>query len=578
METVKISLNKPIYDTEELDINWSECVESGGVLTVKLNNNAGYSLQVGDFIRFDRYVTIENENPFGKNTPDGFEYSHVGCVAYDDCEVLSVSGDSAFTITAPKRKELYLNPAESVSADGKTVFSFKTNHDFFYQDIAQANGLMKLSYSGQQYTFSATTTSASTDGVPQFYTIQQQSIGENCGGSENIYYDYYFLPTRESRYNVKVQGIVKIDETLPVTCNQNAFYFVNENGKCTPWVDTVCGETKTVVSKYVGYWKVPVAFSNNSDYAHLYQESNINQLYSEKIKSSVIPDFINMEKVKYKPIISGNTIELVSGLTFNLHFRVRSNDDDWHIIKSSGWNSNTSTNESDGLCYLGFVDNDVKYQKMKVQKSFIRLSFYRSGSEGKFNPLDASLLYYSTVFFDSGELFGKFNKKRTELLKSGDKWEETDTSKHVLQKSIESTSTVRVDSKITIFNEYNSTKSSEGFNIYLFADDSSENVPETIYMKVEFNHAGYGRTIPMCISGGNDAKSSSGITTDEYYDKLYIPLKIVHIGDGYYYSFDDIYEELKTVGGNGGRVVNDIENRSITFNLYEPKLTQKTDF
>jgi hypothetical protein len=271
-----------------------------------------------------------------------------------------------------------------------------------------------------------------------------------------------------------------------------------------------------------------------------------------------------MEKVKYKPIISGNTIELVSGLTFNLHFRARSNDEDWHIIKSGGWNP-TANDESDGLCYLGFVDNDVKYQKMKVQKSFIRLSFYRSGSEGKFNPLDASLLYYSTVFLDSGELFGKFNKKRTELLKSGDKWEETDTSKHVLQKSIESTSTVRVDSKITIFNEYNSTKSSEGFNIYLFADDSSENVPETIYMKVEFNHAGYGRTIPMTIS-------NKEITTDEYYDKLYIPLKIVHINDAYYYSFDSVFEELQ------GRVINDIENRSITFNLYEPKLTQKTDF
>ena len=48
----------------------------------------------------------------------------------------------------------------------------------------------------------------------------------------------------------------------------------------------------------------------------------------------------------------------------------------------------------------------------------------------------------------------------------------------------------RVDTQLTITNEVNRSKSSEGFNIYLFADDYNlvnENTEKTIYMKVEYN-------------------------------------------------------------------------------------------
>ena len=38
---------------------------------------------------------------------------------------------------------------------------------------------------------------------------------------------------------------------------------------------------------------------------------------------------------------------------------------------------------------LGFTDEDVYYQKKKISKSFIRLSFYNNK-----NPLDQMLLFY----------------------------------------------------------------------------------------------------------------------------------------------------------------------------------------
>ena len=569
METIKISLNKPIYETEALDINWTLCSENDGVLHLVLNNNAGYSLKVGDFIRFERFVTIENENPFGDNPPEGFEYSHIGSVAYDDCQVISKECNSAFTITAPKRSELYINPNNSGKlGTNNYVMSFKTSHDFFYQDIefAKSNGnqmkLYQTSYSSRTFTFSATTTTGNYNGVPSSYIKPQQAIGEDCGSDEEVQYDYYFLPVRESRFNIKTKTINWLlsgdtfFEDIALGCNQNVYYFVSTNGKVKPW-DDYHGQTNTVVSKYVGYWNVSVPLENNNDYAHLNQEVRVNEIFTEKVKKSVIPDTINMEKVKYKPVISGTTIDLVSGLTFNLHFRERTGDD-WHVIKDKRWND-TENEQSDGLYYLGFKDNDVRYQKMKVQKSFIRLSFYRSGDSGDtFNPLNASLLYYSTVFLDSGELFGKFNNERTYLINNGNSWDENNST-FVLSAGAETNAYERIDSQIKIFNEFNTTKSSEGFNIYLFQDDAPENSTDTIYMKVEFNHAGFGRTIPM-------TKVKKGLTMDNYYDYLYIPLRISHIGNEYIYSFDDFSENRTDY------IVNDVENRSITFNLYEPKI------
>lgn len=45
--------------------------------------------------------------------------------------------------------------------------------------------------------------------------------------------------------------------------------------------------------------------------------------------------------------------------------------------------------------------------------------------------------------------------------------------------------------------KWSSDRTSEGFYLYLWNDASNSIVPEDIYLKVEFNHAGYGRTIPM---------------------------------------------------------------------------------
>ena len=55
---------------------------------------------------------------------------------------------------------------------------------------------------------------------------------------------------------------------------------------------------------------------------------------------------------------------------------------------------------------------------------------------------------------------------------------------------------LRLSSQFVVKDKYSSESSSEGFYLYLWKD-MANTTPGDIYMRVEFNHAGYGRTIPF---------------------------------------------------------------------------------
>ena len=444
----------------------------------------------------------------------------------------------------------------------------------------KANPIKAILGEEQNYSVFATNNELSTVGIVSSYTKTQQAIGESCGGNEIVPYDYYFIPNRESRNIFLCACDKEVPEGTVISFNQNDFYFTDNNGSCIPWTDDRFSpngmpQTEIGVFKRTNYWNVPIGFVQNTDYIHLYQEERNNTLFVEKIKKSVIPPVINMERVKYTPIIRDEKeISIVCGITFNLHFRER--DDNWNIVKNRNWCTCNPTaikdknfEKSDSLYHLGFNDSDAQYQKMKLKKSFIRLSFYSSN-----DPLSQSLLYYSTIFLDSGYLFGQFNKKRTELIGEGKIWSPNEAPKYVLSAASENNSDIRIDSQITIHNEFDATKSSEGFNLYLFADDceivDDDKDFRTIYMKVEFNHAGYGKTIPFIV--WPNKVGDDDLTIDKYFESVYIPLRIQHINDKYYYYFDvdDKSHPLWPY------VQCDKDAKSIIFNLFEPKLKKES--
>lgn len=278
----------------------------------------------------------------------------------------------------------------------------------------------------------------------------------------------------------------------------------------------------------------------------LQKEQLMTDYLTDRRKKS-INRITDMEKDVYHPVQWDNEKNEkkndIYQIIFNLHFREHRYDD-WNAAPDSYWNGvifnakenkfrlmNNSnqeelgynyfsynkddwdrSNQSDLLCYLNFTNEDIRYQKSKLKKSFLRLLFFDS-----MNPADQNLLAYSTVFIDSGALFSKYVRHfedegfsalnyngdivlptsldlngiriNREPMINGETYEE-------FKNELED---IRLSSQFVIKDKYNSTTSSEGFYLYLWRDNDNGIIPSDLYMKVEFNHAGYGRTIPFMM-------------------------------------------------------------------------------
>lgn len=392
----------------------------------------------------------------------------------------------------------------------------------------------------------------------------------------------------------------------------NPYYFIGNDGKSVNLFENV------TLEKYSDYFNISTVLEQDYDAKRAFQEHQVNNLFVKKIKSSIIPEFIDLEKVKYAPaffvenksglIAAGPTghIQLATGLTFNLHFRTRvygdepySFEDVWHVNDDvDTWNGNgfdengveigahtqdtlyadeEFVNSSNLIGYLGFTDEDIYNQKNKVKKTFLRLSFYDSD-----NPLTQNLLCYSTIFMDGGDLYGKFVKKKAQLME--DKYYDEEVRPVVwASASTDENSVSSVTSQFIVNDEYDNTRSGEGFNIYMFRQDAPpEFIPDVpfekqckpIYMKVEFNHAGYGRTVPLIYwRKGEDGKPEN-ITIGKYRKNLYIKLYTTLTDDGYVYMFDEAHSAEEENGRKNGIVW---ENERIVLNLFEPRIVADID-
>jgi hypothetical protein len=225
----------------------------------------------------------------------------------------------------------------------------------------------------------------------------------------------------------------------------------------------------------------------------------------------------------------------------------------------------------------------MQAQKNKLQKSFLRLSIFDST-----NPVNQNLLGYSTIFFNTNKLYSKYmrclnlddwyiNEKDI-----SSKYDKISTMFEVNQEKIigmndEKIEEYRLSSQISVSDKYSSHFSSEGFYLYLFADNKTE-IPSNLYMKIEFNHAGYGRTIPMMmpyfikqVDGENIGfKSNNDIYNDwkkdgygirRYNEYSYLKLKYLYDKNTNRYIY---YIDPETYGEINGQILN--------INLYEARV------
>lgn len=355
----------------------------------------------------------------------------------------------------------------------------------------------------------------------------------------------------------------------------------------------------------------------------LEKDGNLNEYFTETEKKKAINSIVDMEKDVYHPCyIKDKKLIYLKSLKFNLHFRNHTTDGNWTTDNESYWNGTYISNgkvtlmdnvgdsvmkngffsyddkseQSDLLSYLDFTNNDVKYRKNKLKKSFLRLSFYDS-----MNASDQNLLAYYTIFYNTGNAFTKLMRH----------FEEEDYSYSMINtinsentnklngirvnrepystKGIPNDEDLRISSQFTVSDKYQSNNSSEGFYLYLWKDNDSGIIPSDIYLKVEFNHAGYGRSIPMMMpfvdpkkhNGTNGIKSFQNILDDfngngvdkPYGIRQYIKYSYIHLKYKYdkenqchaYYLDDNVY----------GNYDSSVKDNCLALNLYEAKISDK---
>lgn len=203
------------------------------------------------------------------------------------------------------------------------------------------------------------------------------------------------------------------------------------------------------------------------------------------------------------PTNRDDVLRIANSLTFNLYFRdrekktYRENGIDYYDygewetddskywvdndIKTSGKPSKDKKN-GDNLYCLGFTDDDVHYQKQNLKKSFLRLSVYDS-------PLRQTqkLLYYSTLFFDTNVLYKNF----IDVLLS--------SSKNRTEQLVYNAS--KLTATFTCSNKFKQDAASDGFYLYLFDKVVEGNKFTKLFLKVEFNNAKTGKTVPLLWPG-----------------------------------------------------------------------------
>ena len=246
-----------------------------------------------------------------------------------------------------------------------------------------------------------------------------------------------------------------------------------------------------------GYLNIPMDqlfYPNAEQYEGIEERFDINNL-------NVINPTIDYENVKLHPVVTGSTYNDISLLNFNLHFYINNN-----------WTLGASL-----LSDVGYINDDVENKRKRLDNSFLRLSFYDSSDLNTQN-----LLYYSTIFIDSGDLYSQFIMNNSSI------------SGSMMEFSVENP---KISTEI---------KSFEGFYIYLFGSDILKNTISTIYLKVEYNSALNGKT---SLFLQNRSIDSNGFNLSDLISNMFIPISIEYSTtlNKYIYWFNGYNEQILTL-------------------------------
>ena len=587
----------------------------------KILHSNSVSVNVGEIVTVSHNSFNDNENVKGS------VYSNL-LVEY---EVIGVNdAENAFYVSVPKQYPLY---CESIVLDYSKeerpfVIKFKKQHYFSYDEICN---VMFLFNDLNGFSRKVTLPCEFIDNYTVSW-VYDQSVENSRFFADYIYRNgYYYLSDTEP------SGIVQVLNEAP----DNVTYTSPEYIKLSAGVGSYFTYRKAYGVAYIPtepFYRDNFFFTDKDDVTvriksattqiqiPLCQNFAVDLETDDIVRESMMTDeysyFYNdgvgVEKDIYRPcVFHNNNLEDVRRIKFNLHFRKRDNITDWRIIDSGFWNGTNDNdtqhpslsgnytfgelydftdNRSDLLSKLGFTDADVRYQKSKLKKTFLRISYYDSP-----NPVTQKLIAYYTVFLDTGNLLSKYIKYSNEknyYIPGGDN-DPTITlnpsaldfgisvSKepyHIGGLSDDDIEEKRLSSQFVVSDRNLSTGSSDGFYLHLYTSYSSP-IPSRVYMKVEFNHAKYGRKVPMFMpSKIYERDLSYGLKSyGEILDEWNTPAEGYGFSSYNAYSYIVMahkydYERRKHIfypdntyyGDNWTNF--DVSTGTITYNLYEPKV------
>ena len=324
-------------------------------------------------------------------------------------------------------------------------------------------------------------------------------------------------------------------------CDDERFFTIG-NAIDSDYGYNVILKPNTTISKRVGDIKLKLGLGQTFA-TDLYKQTLIDDSLTDKFKTDNVNKILDYERQIFHPVMieyksaddklvisdDENIIQYQSGdsepesfsnieshfkpvekMTFCLNFRERDitkseysiDYKTWSVKEDGGWNMlvtspNTINSEGDILGWLGFSDDDVRYQKMCLKQSFLRLSFYDTPYR-----TNQTLQFYSTIFFDTNKLFGIYSKARTKnrqsdtVLTTGEQTPPPiDGHMFVFNEKTND----QLNAKFETSNKYDDTCSSDGFYLYMFDSLLTGSTFRPLYMKVEFNNAIFGRIVPFIM-------------------------------------------------------------------------------
>lgn len=552
---LKFTVNKNNLKEYEEKISVEEILYDGELINIKTTHPHGF--RSGDFINFKR-TNVDSKEVFRERVfIDVIDKTTFTVEKFEDL-VLSVRSCEKVDIYSPLTKG-YLKAIKIDLSEQSNIITNRLTvpNNAFPNEV---NNSTKRRCKGDLVNFN------------NIYLLR----ASNVEGNKYVEYDETNYNTLETIYFKYRNTTISMDILVPLTYggydNQYTLYWFYEDDKNANIILTHYGEgvffSKDVrflkkedgvvnfrkdfsgnTDSYIYFLKnvLDVDFSVNENFnTNLLKNDYYKDFYVENVINENINEIVDMEKQIFIPrLYDSETKKTIDGVLneINIKLKVRERNEEnggWNstLLEDSWYGDGKGDNGGDrmtSITDIGFDKDDIKYQKTSLKKSFIRLSFYDTPHRG-----NQKLLYYSTVFLDANKIFNDYFSKGKIS-----------------------------DLEFVIKNSFDYSACSEGYYLYLFPKLAKKDIPTTIYMKVEFNHAKYGKTITFVLPSDDDYKdgytNSETIGTkgiEKLFNDLYIKVNIMYDSNtnSYVWYIPDL-EKNK---------INYNNNKTITMTLYEP--------